>query len=275
VYTSSLEGGRWLGGACQDSRLGRRLGQHFLQNEAILESIATATCPENAETVVEIGPGKGALTAHLLPRAARVIAIEIDPVLVQYLRAKLRNEPKLTVLEADILKTDLAQWGRVTVTGNLPYYITSPILEKTLSLGPQLTRALFLVQKEVALRLTATPGTRDYGFLSVQTQLLSTPEFVFAVPASAFRPRPKVDSAVVRLAPRTEPAGVDHKRFLEFAGRCFRHKRKTIRNNLLGFYDRAVLDAIPASSKRAEQLSIPELTDLFRRLGDGRVPPLS
>src|SRR5579862_2665218 len=151
--------------------MGRRLGQHFLANKAILERIASTACPETAAVAVEIGPGKGALTSYLLARAERVIAIEIDPVLVQYLRAKFRDEPKLTIVDADVLKTDLGQWGRITVTGNLPYYITSPILYKALSLGPQLTRAVFLVQKEVAERLTANPGTRDYGYLSVQTQL--------------------------------------------------------------------------------------------------------
>src|SRR5262245_29209843 len=150
--------------------MGRRLGQHFLARKSILERIAEAACPATTDTVVEIGPGKGALTSHLLGRASRVIAIEIDPVLAQYLRAKFRDEPRLTLIETDILKADLRQWGSVTVAGNLPYYITSPIIEKTLGLGPLLAHAVFLVQKEVAERLTASPGTRAYGFLSVQTQ---------------------------------------------------------------------------------------------------------
>jgi len=219
-------------------------------------------CLDSTDVVVEIGPGRGALTSHLLRKAGRVVAIEIDPVLVHYLRAEFRDEPRLTLIESDILKADLTEWGRVAITGNLPYYITSPILEKTLALSATLSQAVFLVQKEVAQRLSAQPGTRAYGFLSVQTQLLSDVELLFEVPADAFRPRPKVDSAVVRLTPKQDAGAFDHARFIEFASRCFRYKRKTIRNNLAAYYDRSRLDAIPATKKRAEQMSIAELREL-------------
>jgi 16S rRNA (adenine1518-N6/adenine1519-N6)-dimethyltransferase len=219
--------------------------------------------------LVEIGPGRGALTDHLLPLAKRVLAIEIDPVLVQYLRSKFRGASNLEILESDILKTDLSSLGPLAIAGNLPYYIASPIIEKVLSLGPLLARAVFLVQKEVAERLTESPGGRAWGYLSVQTQVLSKAELLFTVPAGAFRPPPKVESAVVRLTPRVHLPAAEVKPFLQFASRAFHQKRKTLRNNLLGVYDKALLDALTETKRRAEQLSIDELISLWRSLSAG------
>ncbi|MBV8818658.1 MAG: ribosomal RNA small subunit methyltransferase A, partial [Acidobacteriaceae bacterium] len=169
----------------------------------------------------------------------------------------------LDVREADILKVDLSQFGQFTITGNLPYYITSPIVEKTLALYPAMQRAVFLVQKEVAVRLTSGPGSRDYGYLSVATQLFANVEMLFTISPGAFKPPPKVDSAVVSLTPKPAPPGVDTKAFLRFIGRCFLQKRKTLRNNLRGSYDPTRLDAHPYASKRAEELSIDQLLELY------------
>jgi 16S rRNA (adenine1518-N6/adenine1519-N6)-dimethyltransferase len=189
------------------------------------------------------------------------VAIELDPALAAGLRQRF---PQVEVVEANVLDTDLSQWGPAAVAGNLPYYITSPILERIFRMGGALLRAVVLVQREVAERLVAKPGTRDYGFLTVQTQWFTAPEMLFRVPPAAFSPPPKVDSAAVLLQPRQ---GVeDAAGFLEFAGRCFRHKRKTLRNNLLPFYGRQV-EEWPEAGLRAEQVAIERLVELYRRLG--------
>jgi len=247
----------------------QRLGQHFLAKGSTLERIARAACPEREPLVIEIGPGRGALTQRLLERAARVAAIEIDPTLVELLRENFRNEPRLTVLHADALETDLSQWGPCMITGNLPYYAATPIIEKALASGDSLRRAVFLVQKEVAARLTARSGTRDYGYLSVRTQLLADVKALFDVAASAFRPPPKVVSTLVQLQPCNRAAQlgiVDLAPFLAFVGLSFRQKRKTIRNNLVGVYGKDALHGRPEASRRAEELTLEEFAELYRVL---------
>lgn len=248
---------------------GRRLGQHFLIRKSISERIAAVACLAPEATVIEVGPGKGALTEYLLARSARVVAIEVDQVLVHYLQRKFRDEPRLIILNADVLKVDLAQWGPVTIAGNLPYYITSPILERVLSIGPLLQNAVFMVQKEVAQRVAASPGTRDYGYLTVQTRLMGEPKLLFDVPPSAFHPPPKVDSSVIQLLPRGEPLVADPAAFLEFASLCFRHKRKTLRNNLLEKYSKELVDSLAETGKRAEQLTLEEFINLHQRILKG------
>jgi 16S rRNA (adenine1518-N6/adenine1519-N6)-dimethyltransferase len=239
----------------------RKLGQHFLASPSILNRIADAVCPAPTDLVIEIGPGRGALTEKLVERASRVVAIEVDSALVEHLRARF-PAPRCEVIHADVLSIDLGQWGRTPIAGNLPYYITSPILEKSLRSNPP--RAVFLMQKEVAQRLTARPGTRDYGYLTVQTALFATAKILFDVKPGAFRPPPKVDSSVVLLEPREPAALTEHREFLAFAGRAFRQKRKTLRNNLLEFYP--AIAGLPEAGARAEQLSVEELLALFRRL---------
>jgi 16S rRNA (adenine1518-N6/adenine1519-N6)-dimethyltransferase len=239
----------------------RKFGQHFLASDPILNRIADAVCPAGEDLVVEIGPGRGALTRKLLERARRVVAIEVDPEMVEHLRSAL-PDPRLTLVSADVLSVDLAQWGSVPIAGNLPYYITSPILEKSLRVRPP--RAVFLIQKEVAQRLAARPGTRDYGYLTVQTAIFATVRTLFDVKPGAFRPPPKVDSAVVLLEPHAEPVTPEIDGFLKFASRAFHQKRKTLRNNLLGAYPG--IESQPESSLRAEQLSLQQLLSLFMRL---------
>ena len=165
------------------------------------------------------------------------------------------------MIEGDVLKTDFS--GAVIV-GNLPYYITSPILEKVFALGDEWSRAVFMMQSEVAERLAAKPGTRDFGYLTVQTQVYSQPEILFAVPRDAFRPPPKVESAVVRLERQSShPEVEDPIPFLKFASICFRHKRKTLRNNLAPLYE---LGTVEEGRLRAEQMSIAQLAALFAKI---------
>jgi len=214
---------------------------------------------------VEIGPGRGALTEKLLARAVRVVAVEVDPVLVEHLQQKFAGEPRLQIVHADVLRTDLAQWGIAPLAGNLPYYITSPILEKTIRM--RTPRAVFLIQQEVAERLAAKPGTRDYGFLTVQTALFAQVRYLFGVKPGSFQPPPKVDSAVVMLQPRPEALPVnDPDGLLRFVGHCFSHKRKTLRNNLAAIYGKELVDAWPEASLRAEQIPVEGFIALWNRV---------
>jgi len=246
--------------------LPRRLGQHFLDKQSILERIAEAAAPERLPLLIEIGPGKGALTSHLLNRVDKLIAIEIDSYLIGYLRQRFREQietGQLEIVESDVLKADLSAWGPAAIVGNLPYYITSPILERVFT-SPGWTRGTFLVQLEVAKRVTASPGSRDYGYLSVQTQIYSEASLLFEVSKTAFRPPPKVESAVISLVPR--PLELDAAAFLSFAGTCFRQKRKTLRNNLLVRYPKEQVDLVAKGGMRAEQLSIQDLRAIFAEL---------
>jgi 16S rRNA (adenine1518-N6/adenine1519-N6)-dimethyltransferase len=248
-----------------------KLGQHFLVKGAVLERLATHACEPGAPIIIEIGPGRGALTERLLARAHHVVAVEIDPSLVEHLRRKFHGEARLTILQQDILQTDLSQWGSVALAGNLPYFITSPILQHLIHFHASLKRAVLLVQKEVAARLAALPGTRDFGFLTVQAGLFFDSRLLFEVKPAAFFPPPAVDSAAVRLdpAPRAKTLGIESATdFLKFVGECFRHKRKTLRNNLGERYGWTPLASWPEASLRAEQISLERFAEMYHRLRD-------
>jgi 16S rRNA (adenine1518-N6/adenine1519-N6)-dimethyltransferase len=210
----------------------KRLGQHFLSDPRLLARIADAAELAPDDTVIEIGPGRGALTEALRARAGRLILIELDRALAARLRKRYADDPRVTLVEGDVLETDLGglAGGAYVLVGNVPYYITTPILFHALR-PPRFRRAVFLVQREVAERMGAAPGTPEYGALSVNLQALAQVEVLFRVPAGAFQPPPKVESAVVRLTPREHPAIAPAReaRFRAFVQEAFSYRRKQMR----------------------------------------------
>ena len=184
----------------------KKYGQHFLSDPRILEGIVDALAPTPADTVVEIGPGRGSLTDILVERSGRLIAVEIDRALTEQLRRKYRDRPNVEIVQGDVLETDLhaLAGSDFLLIGNVPYYITTPIVFKALC-APIPRRSVFLVQREVAERMTAKEDTESYGALSVNVAAVANTEQVMSVPASSFKPPPKVESAVIRLTPRSAP----------------------------------------------------------------------
>jgi 16S rRNA (adenine1518-N6/adenine1519-N6)-dimethyltransferase len=184
----------------------KRLGQHFLSDPRILERIADAVAPQPGETILEIGPGRGGLTDLLAARATRLIAVELDRALAARLRERYAAQPHVSVVEADVLDIDLGAvaGGPFALVGNVPYYITTPILFHALH-RPRPDRAVYLVQREVAERIVAPAGSESYGALSVNVQALARAEILFRVSAGAFQPPPRVESAVIRVTPRPDP----------------------------------------------------------------------
>jgi 16S rRNA (adenine1518-N6/adenine1519-N6)-dimethyltransferase len=184
----------------------KKYGQHFLSDQRILDGIVDALAPTDADTVVEVGPGRGSLTDILVGRGGRVIGVEIDRALAQQLREKYRSRANVEIVQADVLETDLHELAGedFLLIGNVPYYITTPIVFKALE-PPMPRRSVFLVQREVADRMAATADTEAYGALSVNVAVVAITDQVMSVPRAAFKPPPKVDSTVIRLTPRVEP----------------------------------------------------------------------
>lgn len=226
----------------------KSLGQHFLSDARILKRIVDALAPTADDTIIEIGPGRGSLTDVLRGRARRVVAIEIDRALAERLRARYAGT-NVEVVQADVLETDFGALtaGPFLLAGNVPYYITTPILFHALR-APRPERAVFLVQREVAERMSATAGEREYGALSVNLQAVAGIETVFRVPAGAFQPPPKVDSAVVRVVPRVDPAIApdEEAAFRAFVQAVFSMRRKQMR--------RVVRELQPMSPESADAL---------------------
>jgi 16S rRNA (adenine1518-N6/adenine1519-N6)-dimethyltransferase len=255
-----------------------KLGQNFLNDAQAAERIAAALGDVAERTVVEIGPGQGAITGALAARAAHVVAVELDRELAATLRGRFAPV-RVTVVEQDVLAFDLeaqaAKAGRrLCVAGNLPYYITSPILLKLAASHAALETAVLMVQREVADRLVAAPGSRDYGLLSVTVQMHGPAERLFTLPPEAFTPPPQVHSTVIRwrFAPRFAELGVDQRDFPRFVRVAFAQKRKTLGNNLraAGIAAGAAAAAMERAGIdpkiRAEGLPIEALAGLWREL---------
>ena len=256
-----------------------KLGQNFLVDDRARHAIVDALGDVSQKTVIEIGPGRGAITEILAPRCGQLIALELDRELAPALTDRFADQPRVKIIEIDVLKTDLASLiplGQpADVIGNLPYYITSEILLKLFAAGSAglLSRAVVMMQREVADRVSASPGVRDYGLLSATAQMNAEVEHLFTLPPSAFSPPPEVYSSVLRMhfAPRFTELGVDPFEFDRFLKQSFAQKRKTLENNLRAAgYPSPTLTArwpvdIPRQA-RAESLGLEAMAELYRSL---------
>lgn len=256
-----------------------KLGQNFLHDQSAIERIASSLGDLSTRTVIEIGPGRGAITHLLAKTAGHLIAIELDRELGPALREHYADANHIEVVEQDVLTvnlTELAKDNRVSVIGNLPYYITSDILLHLFAHHEVIDQAVLMVQKEVADRVAATPGTRDYGVLSATAQMYGKVEKLFTLPPGAFSPPPEVYSTVfrIRFAPRFEELNVHPEIFLPFVRKCFAQKRKTLSNNLraAGFSSSQLQSAFETTQIdpqiRAEALTLDRMAQLWKELAN-------
>jgi 16S rRNA (adenine1518-N6/adenine1519-N6)-dimethyltransferase len=249
----------------------RSLGQNFLIDTACVNRIVAAVDAKAGDTIIEIGPGRGALTERLVESEARVIAVEIDRDLVPELRARFTDRPNFEVIEADFLEVDVFERlaaedpNKVKVVGNLPYYISTPIIQKLIDRRARLASAVLMLQKEVVDRLTAKPGNSERGFITVLSENAFEIAKLFEVPPASFRPAPKVHSAVARMTPRPQTIA-DSPEFRKLISRAFAQKRKTILNNLKDTFANAaelLANAEIDSGRRAETLTLSEWSSLL------------
>jgi len=255
---------------------GQKLGQHFLASHAWRKKIFETLGVSQSDLWVEIGAGHGELTELIAQTGARVIAIETDPHLSENLRAKAVAWGRVDVLQSDVLTVDFSKLTpeRFRVYGSLPYYITSPILRRVFMAADRIDSIHVVVQLEVAVRIAAEPGRRDYGYLSALCQFYANPKIVFKISPGAFRPSPRVTSALVRmdLPGARESLNIgEEKKFFEFVQLCFEQKRKTLRNNLLGvFSDERLLTVLNSCGfprdARAEQLTLERFSAIYKAL---------
>jgi 16S rRNA (adenine1518-N6/adenine1519-N6)-dimethyltransferase len=242
----------------------KRFGQHFLADQAIIDAIVRAIDPRPGQAMVEIGPGLAALTQPLVERLGKLAVIELD----RDLAARLRSHPQLLVTEADVLKVDFAQLAqalgapKLRVVGNLPYNISTPILFHLLDFVQRVEDQHFMLQKEVIDRMVARPATGDYGRLSVMLQWRYEMEDVLFVPPESFDPPPRVDSAVVRMVPRAQPAPVDEKLLSEIVQVAFSQRRKILRHTLGKWLEQRNFAGEFDTQRRAEEVPVDEYISL-------------
>ncbi|HEX5081096.1 MAG TPA: 16S rRNA (adenine(1518)-N(6)/adenine(1519)-N(6))-dimethyltransferase RsmA [Blastocatellia bacterium] len=263
-------------------RAKRSLGQNFLVGSHYPRRIVDSVAPRAGETIIEIGPGQGALTGLLLESGARVIAVELDPELIPELSRMFSGHENFRLIRADALKVDYCELispdSSARIVANLPYYISTPILQRLIESRRCLSEMTLMLQREVVERITASPGGKEYGVLTVITQFYCEVEKLFDVPPGAFRPAPKVHSSVLRLRPRERTAEpvADEALMIELTKTLFAQRRKTILNNLragwnrLGLADESEIAGLLSScipggldpKRRAETLSIEEIARL-------------
>lgn len=258
----------------RESYAKKSLGQNFLEDQHIIELIVAHVNPAKGETIIEIGPGRGAITEKLLESDARVIAIELDRELAPMLSSRFGGTGDLSVVEADALTIDFRQLlpadERSRLVANLPYYISTAILQRLIEFRDCFSDLTLMFQLEVVERITARPGSSDRGYLTVLVEAYFDSRKLFDVPPQSFRPVPKVDSAVVALTPNLGP-GPPLDQFRRLVSAAFAQKRKTIQNNLKTFDPRSseiISAAAIEPSRRAESLTLPEWLRLFESFSD-------
>jgi 16S rRNA (adenine1518-N6/adenine1519-N6)-dimethyltransferase len=250
--------------------MGKRLSQHFLYDPSILQRIADASGVGPDDTVVEIGPGPGSLTAVLAERAGKVVAIELDRALYEKLTEKFADADNVELVRGDALSYDYSGLGPFKVVANIPYHITTPLIFKLMEHKGRLRSMTLTVQKEVARRIAASPGNKDYGVLSITVQYHARAEMRFVIPAGAFRPAPKVDSACIHIEMYDSPPvrAEDEELFKNIVRAAFCQRRKTLHNSLKTIapdMDEVLEAAGVSPGLRPERLSVGD----FARIADG------
>jgi|TARA_R110000822_G_scaffold226254_14_gene359038 16S rRNA (adenine1518-N6/adenine1519-N6)-dimethyltransferase len=252
----------------------KRFGQNFLVDNNIIEKIVSAIAPTPNQNLIEIGPGQGAITGPVLEKCPRLNVIELDRDLIPLLQKKFHQYPELHIHQGDALKTDFSQFYRegkpLRIIGNLPYNISTPLMFHLLSFSGQIRDMYFMLQKEVVTRLAAVPGDKNYGRLSIMVQYYCQVEPLFQVPPTAFRPAPKVESAIVRLLPYPEPPypADDLQLLSRLVRACFQQRRKTMRNTLKHMLNAEQLEQLGIDlTRRPETLSVEDFVVLSNQIG--------